>query len=81
MGHLLPPLYGASFGSASAIAPMQGAAAAEPGRWSLEMLRDKKMSPEELARMVNDFLAGTNRDIIRRRSEWSRHEARRRSFG
>jgi hypothetical protein len=39
------------------------------------------MAPEELARMVNDFLAGANSEIIRRRSEWSRHEARRRSFG
>lgn len=81
MGHLLPPLYGASFGSAPATSAYHGSGAPEPGRWSLELLRDKKTSPEELARLVNDFLAGTNRDIIRRRSEWSRLEARRRSFG
>jgi hypothetical protein len=37
---------------------LQGAAAAEPGKWMLELLRDQRMSPEELARLVNDFLAG-----------------------
>jgi hypothetical protein len=54
----LPPLDHASFANPPTISPLQGAAAAEPGKWMLELLRDQRMSPEELARLVNDFLAG-----------------------
>lgn len=54
----LPPLDRASFASGGQfISSLQGAAAAEPGRWTLEVLRDQHISPEELMRLVNDFLA------------------------
>jgi hypothetical protein len=54
----LPPLDRASFASGGQfISPLQGAAAAEPGRWTLELLRDHHITPEELMRLVNDFLA------------------------
>jgi hypothetical protein len=55
----LPPLDRASFASGGQFfSPLRGAADAEPGRWALEMLRDRHISPQELARLVNDFLAG-----------------------
>jgi hypothetical protein len=54
----LPPLDHASFANPPTISSLQSAAAAEPGKWTLELLRDQRMSPEELARLVNDFLAG-----------------------
>ena len=53
----LPPLDHASFANPT-ISSLQSAAAAEPGKWTLELLRDQRMSPEELARLVNNFLAG-----------------------
>lgn len=52
----LPPLDRASFASGGQFfSPPQGAV--EPRRWALEMLRDRHISPQELARLVNDFLA------------------------
>lgn len=54
----LPPLDHVSFANSPTISSLQGAAAADPGKWMLELLRDQRMSPEELARLVNDFLAG-----------------------
>jgi hypothetical protein len=57
----LPPLDRASFATGGQfIWSPRDAAAAEPGRWVLEFLRDRQISPEELARFVNGFLAGTN---------------------
>ena len=53
----LPPLDHASFANSPTISPLQGAAAAEPGKLTLELLRDQRMTPEELARFVNDVLA------------------------
>jgi hypothetical protein len=54
----LPPLNRASFASGGPFDSALRGAAAEPGRWALEMLRDRHISPQELARLVNDFLAG-----------------------
>ena len=54
----LPPLDRASFaGGGQFFLSSQGALAVEPGRGALEMLRDRHISPQELARMVNNFLA------------------------
>lgn len=56
----LPPLDRASFaGGGQFLSPSQSAP--EPGRWALEMLRDRHISPQELARIVNDFLARPSR--------------------
>jgi hypothetical protein len=56
----LPPLDRASFADGGQFfSPSQGAP--EPGRWALEMLRDRHISPQELARIVNDFLARPTR--------------------
>jgi hypothetical protein len=57
----LPPLDCASFaGVGQFISPLQGAAAAEPGKWTLELLRARHLRPEDVARLVNDFLARPN---------------------
>jgi hypothetical protein len=52
----LPPLNRASFASGGQFF-LPSRETAEPGRWALEMLRDRHISPQELARIVNNFLA------------------------
>jgi hypothetical protein len=54
----LPPLNRASFANGGQfISSLQGAAAAEPGKWTLELIRARHLRPEDVARLVNDFLA------------------------
>ena len=66
----LPPLNRASFASGGQFSSsLRGAAAAKPGRWALELMRDRHLSPHELARLVNDILAGPNSSADRRRPD------------
>lgn len=51
----LPPLDRAGFASGQFFSPPRGTV--EPRRWALEMLRDVHVSPQELARLVNNILA------------------------
>ena len=52
----LPRVHCASFAEV-AMPPLQGTGAAQPARSGPKALRDR-MAPDELARFVNDFLAG-----------------------
>lgn len=54
----LPSFHRASFASVPATAPLPRTGATQAGNAVLELLRCGGLSPGELARCVNDFLAG-----------------------
>lgn len=53
----LSPLDRDSFAPSAGVSSMQSAAAARPGCCIRDLLSNRRVSPDELARFVNDFLA------------------------